>query len=209
MNNEMLNARLKNEFFTNRSYSSLEKYVMSELLSPIEDYYNAVGIVCKNLDLIKDLELLFVATHLNSEYSIGYNNLLGIINSKIDGADDKDKAVIYYLNAHNIICNNKKWKYDKECLLNLKKSVDLSKSFNFANNRYYLAQCINTQNAKSFAQEYIRNVTEKHTESSLKNLPEEYWFSPLSFVKEFILGTSITEIVYNQKIDNLTKLGLM
>ncbi len=209
MNIERLNEQFKNDFLANKNYHSLEKYVMSELLTPISDYYNAVEIVCKNLNLIKGLDLLFVATYLNSEYSMGYDNLLEILNSKINETDDLNKAIIYYLNAHNIICNNKKWKNDKECLLNLKKSVDLSKGFNFANNRFYLAQCVDTQTAKIFTKEYISNVTERHTETSLKNLPEEYWFSSLSFVEEFILGTSISEIVYKNKIENLTKQGLI
>ena len=42
---EMLNEELKKEFNDNKSYFSLERYVMSELLSPIEDFYNAINII--------------------------------------------------------------------------------------------------------------------------------------------------------------------
>ena len=38
---ELLNIKLHEEFSQYRNYVTLERYVMSELLSPIEDYYEA------------------------------------------------------------------------------------------------------------------------------------------------------------------------
>ena len=58
MNTEQLNEELKNKFYEQKDYLSLEKYVISELLSPIEDYYNAVNIICENMDLVRNLNLL-------------------------------------------------------------------------------------------------------------------------------------------------------
>ena len=209
MNTEKLNNQLRTEFNERKDYLSLEKYVMSELLSPVEDYYNAVDIIYKNIDLLEDLSLLYIASYLNSEYSMGYGDLLTKLNSRLEKVDNKNKSIIYYINAYDIICKDKEWKRNKECISYLEKSVQLANGFKFVNNRFYLAQCVDKSIAKQLAVESLENVNDKYTVETLKNIPQEYWLSSQSFIDEFILGISITDIIYKQKENSLIKLGLM
>jgi len=182
---------------------------MSELLSPIEDFFNAVKIICENFDLLENLNLLYIATYLNSQYSMGYDHLLPKLKSMLKNVGDKDKAIIYYLNANEIICKNKEWQTNKECVSYLKKSVELSNNFKFVNNRFYLAQCVKNSIAKKLAVESLNNVDCTHTFESLQKLSQDYWFSSQSFVDEFILGISITDIVFKQKESSLIEKGLI
>lgn len=209
MNTEKLNNKLKNDFNERKDYSSLEKYVMSELLTPIEDYHNAVNIIYQNINLLENLNLLYIASYLNSEYSMGYDDLLIKLNSILEKVDDKNKSIIYYLTAYDIICKDKEWKKNNNCISCLKKSVHMVDGFKFVNNRFYLAKCVDKFLAKQLAIESLENVNDKHTVESLKTISQEYWLSSQSFIDEFILGISITDIVYKQKENYLIKLGLI
>ena len=68
-----INEKLKKEFEQNKNYDNLEKLFMSELLSPIQDYFSAIDLVKSHLDLIKKSELLFIAAYLSSENFIKNN----------------------------------------------------------------------------------------------------------------------------------------
>lgn len=49
MNNiEKLNQELQREFMEKKDYYTLERYVMSDILSPIQDYIHAIDIIKKN-----------------------------------------------------------------------------------------------------------------------------------------------------------------
>lgn len=69
MDAETINKRMKEEFDKNRTYDSLEKYAMSELLSPLVDYYSFMNIVKENLSLIKNMDLVFVAVDLEQMWT--------------------------------------------------------------------------------------------------------------------------------------------
>lgn len=56
---ESLNEQLKKDFDKDKSYYTLERYVMSELLSPIEDYFNAIDIIKRNSHLNEGLNLFY------------------------------------------------------------------------------------------------------------------------------------------------------
>ncbi len=209
MNVDELNVQLREEFLKRKDYSSLEKYVMSELLSPIEDYSNAVNIICGNLDLLKGLNLLFIATYLNSEYHLGHDDLLGKLKSSLNDIDDKDKSIIYFLEAYDIICNDKNWRKNKRCLECLSKSIELSSDFSFSRNRFYMAQCAKRSLAKEYAIQALKNVKIKYDKDSLHGLSEDYWLSSQNYIDEFILGTSITEVLYESKKETLINMGIL
>lgn len=209
VNIEQLNTQLREEFLKRKDYSSLEKYVMSEMLSPIEDYPNAVNIICDNLDLLENLNLLYVATYLNSEYCLGHNDLLDKLKSRLNAVDDKNKSIIYFLEAYDIICNDKNWKKNKRCVGNLSKSIELSSDFSFSKNRFYMAQCVKRSLAKDYAIQALKNVRIRYDKESLHGLGEDYWLSSQNFIDEFILGVSISEVLYESKKDTLINLGIL
>jgi len=208
MNVEELNKQLKKEFYENKNYQTLEKYVMSELLSPIQDYDNATKIIRENIDLLENLDLLYIATYLSSEYLFEENEFLKLLDQKIELVSNKDKAMIYFLKANDLICSDKKWQKNDKCKEYLQKSVELSKGFKFANNRFYLAQCLGN-NASVIAHETLNNIINIENIETLQQKKKEYWLSSVRFIDEFILGISINNVVYEQKEQSLSKLGLL
>ena len=174
-------------------------YIMSELLSPIEDYYNVLTLVRKNLSRIQDRRVLFVASFICSEWCSGENPFLEVLNSDVSHAGNKTKAIIWYLNAYQEL-----WKKDKSeneayrhfCL---QKSVLYSKSMHFANNRYELSFLEDGIKAQMLRKEAKANVCEILTENEVKLKPLEYWIDIQRWIDEFILGISIADIIYREK----------
>lgn len=98
---EILNKKLYEEFSQYRNYVTLERYVMSELLSPIEDFYEAIALIEQNEDIIEGFNLYYIAAYLCAEWMPNNQKFIDKLNSMLNSADDAAKAVIYYLNAYS------------------------------------------------------------------------------------------------------------
>ena len=192
MDAETINKRMKEEFDKNRTYDSLEKYAMSELLSPLEDYYSFMNKVKENLSLIKNMDLVFVAVDLEQMWT-SESFFLNYINSKIENASDRDKSIIYYLNAMQIQKDNRNWKKDKSYFNYLKKSVDLSKNFCFVNNRKALSNLLKGKKRQILIEEIPQNIEKVYDDNSVQNIDISELLSAKSYIYEFITGVSQTK----------------
>ena len=196
---EKINRELQREFVEKKDYYTLERYVMSELLSPIQDYPNAIKIIKENDNLCEGLNLYYVASYLCSEWLPGKNEFLEKLDDMIDMAAEGDKAIIYYLKAHDISCTEKNWRESEEYRSNLLKSIEYSKDINFVNNRYYFAKILDAEEAQDYLKEAAINVKRVETEETINDKSIDYRLSSQSFIAEFILGTELTQEVYNYK----------
>lgn len=196
---EKINRELQKEFVEKKDYYTLERYVMSELLSPIQDYPNAIKIIKENDTLCEGLNLYYVASYLCSEWLPGKNEFLEKLDDMIDMAAEGDKAIIYYLKAHDISCTEKNWRESEEYRSNLLKSIEYSKDINFVNNRYYFAKILDAEEAQDYLKEAAINVKKVETEETINDKSIDYRLSSQSFIAEFILGTELTQEVYNYK----------
>lgn len=199
INIENLNKKLQDEFNENKNYYTLERYVMSELLSPIEDYINAINIIKENKHLNKGLNLFYIAAYLNSQWFSESNEFLDKLNKMINFVENKDKAIIYYLNAHNLSCSIHNWKECKKYSFNLMKSIEYSKNIHFVNNRFDMSNLLQGKEAIRYLKEANKNVDKVETIETLKSKSINYWLSSQRFIDEFILGTHLTKEVYNNK----------
>lgn len=205
MDRVMLNKQMQKEFNEHKNYDTLERYVMSELLSPIEDYLNAIDLIRKHSNLVKGLNLYYIAAYLCAEWRLESNDFLKSLNRIIDSVEDADKAIIYYINAYQISCSEENWRECESYRVNLIKSIEYSKYSNFVNNRYDLACISKAKEAQFYLEEAIANVKEVATEESLIDKTIDFWLSSQRFIDEFILGTDISYAVYMHKFDE-TKL---
>lgn len=200
---ENLNMQLKKEFEENNNYHTLERYVMSEMLSPIEDYVKAINLIGENINLSKGLNLYYIAAYLCAEWMPESKEFIEKLNNMIDIVENRDKAIIYYLNAYYLSCSIKEWRSCDIYRLNLLKSIDASKSISFVNNRVDLANISKGKEAESYLREAFENVVKVETEETLKTKTIDYWLSSQRFIDEFILGTHLPEIVYLRKFDKI------
>ncbi|MBQ7972909.1 MAG: hypothetical protein IJ291_05605 [Lachnospiraceae bacterium] len=204
MNNiEKLNKRMEKEFIDNKNYVSLERYVMSELMSPIEDFINAINIIRENDEYIEGLNLYYIAAYLSAEWILEANDFLRKLNGMINLVNDNDKAIIYYLNAYSIFFSEKNVRSNENYKINLLKSIECSKNTNFVNNRYDISKTFEGKEAENYLKDALTNVKIIETKETLKTKPMDYWLSSQRFVDEFILGTHLTQEVYLYKFGRL------
>ena len=193
-NIELLNTKLEKQFAQTGTYNDFEKYAMSELLSPIEDYFNFVKLVDNNSCIIQGFNLFFIAAYINSVWHIKNQSFLVRLNKEIANLNDYNKSIIYYLNALDIKYSDET---DRQKYINfLHKSVECSKNIKFAYNRLELYRVLGTSDIDLF-EEAKRNVVEVNTYDSLKEKNTDWWLSSQRYINEFILGTHISDSNYN------------
>ncbi len=195
----MLNKKLQKEFNEDKNYHTFERYVMSELLSPIQDYINAIDIIRKNDSLCHALNLFYTAAYLSSDSLPEKNDFLEKLGDMINMVAEGDKAIIYYLKAHDISCTAKNWRESEDYRLSLLKSIENSKDTNFVNNRCDLAKILGAKKAQSYLKEAAINVEKVETEETIHSKTIDYWLSSRWFIEEFILGTDLSQEVYTYK----------
>ncbi len=190
---ERLNEKLREEFNRERNYYTLERYVMSELLSPIEDYISAIEIIKGNEDLIEGLNLYYIATYLSTMWFCGADEFLEKLNSVVDTVSDIDKAIIYYLNADYISYSETDKKSNSEYKDYLLKSIQYSSNVNFVNNWLDLARILEGEEARKCMIKARENIEKIDTMEEIKNKPIDYWLTSQRYIEEFILGTHILD----------------
>lgn len=189
MNAEIINEKMKDDFSKNITYENLEKYAMSELLSPIEDYYNFMEIIKNNLDILENLELVYVATDLERLWS-NESFFLNYLNKQLTSVSDSDKSIILYLNALQIKKTDRNFEKNKEFKSYLRKSVELSKNFNFVNNRKELANLLTGSDKQKVLKEIHQNIEREYNYDDIKKIDVDEWLSAKFYIDEFITGVS-------------------
>ena len=172
---------------------------MTEIMSTISDYMNAIDIIRKNDSLCEGLNLYYIAAYLCSEWLPENNDFLEKLDDMINIVAERDKAIIYYLKAHDISCTVKNWRENEDYRLNLLKSIEYSKDINFVNNRCDLAKVLGSKEALSYLNEAATKVEKVETEEEIYSKTIDYWLSGQSFIDEFILGTDLSQEVYTYK----------
>lgn len=196
---ELLNEKLQKEFNEDKNCLTLERYVMSELLSPIEDYFNAIDLIRGNSKLIEGLNLYYIAAYLSAELLLESNEFLERLNNIINMVNNKDKAIIYYLNAYSMSCTMNCLDKNKNYRCNLLKSIEFSKNNNFVNNRFDFAKILEGKEANNYLKDAFLNVEIVETKETLNSKTINYWLSSQRFVNEFILGTHLSQETYCYK----------
>lgn len=183
----------------------LEKYVVSETISPIADYKNAIEIIRANYCCQVNSTLLIIGAYLASEWSEGHNELLEILNKMYGYLPQKEKMIVHFLNAHHLRFRDPMYKCNPNYKMHLLKS--LNGDTPFATNRRYLAELYAGDKAKEMYTEAMSNVVKVHSKSELEQMTIVQLVEPEAFINEHILGTHISYINYEILCDEAKNLG--
>ncbi len=193
---DVFNRQLKRIFQEKPSLENFEKYVMSELLSPIEDYPNYIRLIRENYCRFISVPLLIIGAELIQGWTDDDNEMLVILNNMYSFLPQKEKAIICYLNATELIMRGHRYPGDaeeqkKEIKKNLLKSIEYDVPF--ANNRIQLAKISDSNTARKLYREAADNIQETFTSCSAQKTPIEKFIDPDNYIREFILGITISE----------------
>ena len=189
INAETLNEKMLLEYEANPNERNFTLYVMSELLTPIEDFYHVMDLIEGMINKISDDRLLYIASYLSTDWRIGRENIfLKTLNSKLNSSSDSEKAIIYYLNAYDIdgpgvqTRDLKKYKYF------LEQSIKHSANMRFANNRLDLARIVDDDTSQNLLKEARNNVQPHMSIEELRQMPDSFWLDIQNWIDEHILG---------------------
>jgi len=184
-----------------KDIKALEEYVISETLSPICDYENAVNIIRDNYKNLINIRLLIIGADLSSSWIFHKKNeMLCMLNCMYEVLPNVDKAIIDYLNAYDIAMRDKEYQenpYYEEYLL---KSV--ATDVVFVKNRIALARLYATRPlmriaARELLNQALTNVLEICTETEISTFEKKHFVDANRYINEFILGTTMSEYSYN------------
>lgn len=173
----------------------LGKYVVSEILSPIEDFENAVNIIRKNYKNGVNSTILIIGAYLISEWLDNDNEMLRILNSIQNYLPIYEQAIISFLNAHHLLFQDENYKDNPKYENYLLDSIGKCDA-PFVNNRLYLARLYNGKKAKKLYEEALSNIVKVNSLIDIKTLKLENYVNPESYIREFITGTYISYINY-------------
>lgn len=179
----------------NNSADDAIRFALLETIPPIADYSWAIAILKDNYSKYKDFRMAVLTTFLISTWeNYRKNDFITELNSFLEGADDEQKAIIYYLNAYDIFMHSEIVNKKDEYIELLNKSVDLNTKFVY--NYYRLAQVSNKRQAKRLIKKALLNIARVYSDSECEGLQLSDFISYESFLNEKILGTTLTRVNY-------------
>lgn len=188
----LLNEQLLHEFELNSTKETFTKYVMSELLSPIEDFRNATELICKYFFEYSALSLTIIGAHLYTEWPEAENGkcLLDILNTMYQCLQPSEQAIVSYLNALRIRKTDSDYLHNKEYRSHLEESISYDTPFVY--NKYWYSQIVSKFKARKYLSDARANVQHVMTENELMNIPIEYFIDPQNYINEHILGIELS-----------------
>ena len=196
-NIEKLNKQLKSEYEKNGDLKSFAKYIMSELLAPIEDYENIVKLIRENYKKHISLELLIIGAYSAIYWMNSNTEMLKMLNLMRPFLPDYERAIIHYLNAYKMFMTDDDYLSKQEYRVEL--NASLIAGVPFVNNRLMIAE-LTGHEARKYYSEALDNVKEVFSENKNTDATVECLLNPQSFIKEFILGLYMCK----KKYDDIT-----
>lgn len=197
------NKYLFNQYKISNDIKIFEKYVISELLPPIGDYINAVKLIRENYSKFISFKLLIVGAYISSEWHIGENEMLDILNKMCEYLSPKYQSMVWWLNAHHLQFYDRNFESNKDYKRFLLNSVECDKSGVF--NLLALAR-IDKKECKYTGDDILKNIhTINNPLDENSSMTLEQCTDPTFYIEEHIWGTNITDIVYNFVLNDVRK----
>ena len=202
-NVETYNKQLCKEYESSGTIELLERYVVSEILPPIADFPNAIKLIRTNYPCQISSKLLIIGAELLSGWDCGDNEMLEMLNSMYPYLSTQEKAIVCYLNANHLSFQDKNYERNPAYQKHLLKSLEYNVSF--VKNRIRLAdfyaKTAHTQStAKKLYQEAVKNIVTVFTLEEIQQRPVEQFVAPDSYINEFILGTCMAYISFEELV---------
>lgn len=195
MNFIELNRKLQKEYNTNQQINTLLRYVLSEMLPPIGDYENVIRIIRDNYRFNINSTLLIIGSYTLSEWSQEENEMLHMLNSMSTFLTKKEQAIISFLNAHYIRFRDKNYMNNILYRNYLLESVNIDVPFVF--NRLWLAEISSVEISRKLKEEALNCIMKVYSSKEINELSVQDFVEPEFFLNEKILGTHISEQVFD------------
>lgn len=195
--NEELNLKYKEKYIMNRTTENLEKYVLSELYSPLEDYENALKILYSADMTIISKELMFLEVFICYEYlwynkKFHHSHFMLQLKKIFLTFSDEEKALYYYLNALGYI-NTAKNVSENKIISLLDKSIAYNVPF-VSNYLYRSKYCKDKKQKEFYLEKACRNILKIIQVEELKKMPTDNFYKIEYYIDTEIKMLEVSEI---------------
>lgn len=210
MDNTEYNDMLRREYEKTGSISVLEKYVVSETISPIEDYYNAMQIIRANYSRSVSCHLLMIGAHIFSEWCFdsSENDFLDLLNDMYPFLPSAEKGIVNFLNAHHMRFHDRDYyQEDPKYEAFLLQSITENKSCVMS--RIYLAELYlrhSKTNALKLFNDAALHIRKVSSMEDLAQMTDEDLATSEAYINEHILGTHVSFVNYDILLDKIKAL---
>lgn len=189
MNEYEYNEFLRQEYEKTHSIAVLERYIVSETVSPIGDYEHARQLIREHYLEQTNSTLLIIGAHLVQYWSDDHNEFLDILTAMYDYLPEKEQAIISYLKAEEMRRDfSFDYMHSPQYKQHLLESVAKT-GIPFVNNRVKLAELCQAQQAIELLRSAISYIDVDYANKT--DIPDEYFCEPSTFINEFICGTQV------------------
>jgi len=184
---------LERKLVTNKSYENLCQVVTYHLVIN-NDYRTAIETTKEYLYLIKELNLLYVIAYNAIEWQVSPRDWINEIENRMEQHEKKDLAIYYYLKAFELKKSNK---YHVDLYIDyLRRSIQMSQGFCFANNRLDLSRVLSPKEAKRYYDDAIQNITNIYMVEEALIEDEDELLDVDKWIEENILGIRMNSSTY-------------
>ena len=188
------NGQLKERFDQTRQCIDLEKYVISEIQPPIGDYEHSLLLIYHfGLNAVSK-KLLIVGGYIETTWTGKKDACLRALNQLIDGLDDTEEAITFYLNA--LMMERRDYNFKNSAAYKNWLRMSMKCPVNFVNNRVRLARLLKGEKRKAMYEEALRNIQEVRSLAEIQKIPMEHYLNIDFYIQEMILGTRISYVNY-------------
>lgn len=204
------NEALNRAYRESGSIETLEKLVVSETLSPIGDYGNAVKLIRDSYPRTVSFRLLILGALWTIDCCPWEQSIecLDVLNSMYPFLPAHHKAMIDFLNADRIWQRGgPQYKDDPLYEEYLRRSVEGDPAC--LRSRRLLADLYQAHSPRKSAalyEEILAGIEEVFTAERLSELGMDHFCDPENCIKEFVLGTHVTFLTYDEISANYNKL---
>ncbi|WP_024465294.1 hypothetical protein [Treponema pedis] len=193
IDNIKYNELMHKLYSTSPTEDILNRYVLSEIYSPIADYPNAVKIIMEAEKKLLSNKLLFTGAYIWTTQIFKKNPFLVILKESIEKFSIEEKAIYYYLSALDL---NYTLPSEKEIIKNyLERSISYNTIF-VANYLDLLKIVTDDNEKKSLLYKAKKNVKRVFTVEECKKLGYEYYYNIDNYNDEYIKEISLNEFQY-------------
>lgn len=186
MNRDELNKLYRQQFYENKTKENLEKYILSEIYSPISDYENAARIIrCEEPDIVSE-KLKLIEAYLSYTELFTESYCMKELEKNIELVEDDIKSLIYYIKSFNTA--------EKERIiefLNLSIEYDSSSVSNYLRK----SELVNTTNERNILKQLsYNNIRKIYSEYDCDTvLDNEYFFNIENYINAEIKMIEMTK----------------
>jgi len=191
-----LNKKFKLEYEKYRNQISFTKFIMSEAMTPIEDYPNIVNLIRTNEEKVVCVDILLIGTYLAIIWTENYDEMLNMMNLRYNTFSNREKAIAHYLKSYKMLFLEEDYLSNPSYMNELYSALNYDNTFVNCHRRIAESGKIAIDEAHKHYIAALHNIEKVLSFETVKHNTLKYRLNPKQFIKKYIWGSIVSEDDY-------------